>query len=132
MEQERVQKRLLELGVHLHLTRELVHVAQTSRGLMLQLGCVYTGQETELACANLLMVTMRDSHDQLYQQLLVRESEWAAAGIVQISPIGDSYAPGTIAAAVYAGHKAARQMDAEPLDDQVPFKREMMRLHQVD
>ena len=132
MEQERVQKRLLELGVHLHLTRELVHVAQTSRGLMLQLGCVYTGKETELACANLLMVTMRDSHDQLYQQLLARESEWAAAGIVQISPIGDSYAPGTIAAAVYAGHKAARQMDAEPLDDQVPFKREVMMLHSVD
>ncbi len=135
MEQVRIQKRLLEMGVHLHLTQEIAEVAQVAQkngsgsGLTLQLACIYTGKSTTLACANLLLVTMRDAQDQLYQQLLAREAQWAAAGIAHIRAIGDAHAPGIIAAAVYAGHKAAREMDAPPPEDQVPFRREMMMLH---
>ena len=38
--------------------------------------------------------------------------------------IGDCMAPATIAAAVYDGHRAAREMDNLPDPDGVPFKRE--------
>ena len=124
MEQARIQKRLLELGVTLHLTRELAEVSQTGDGLALQLACTYTGQTTPLSCANLLLVTMRDANDDLYQQLLARQHEWGLAGIKQVQAIGDALAPATIAAAVYAGHKAAREMDAPDTGDEVPFMRE--------
>ena len=38
--------------------------------------------------------------------------------------IGDCLAPATIAAAVYDGHRVAREMDNRPDPDSVPFKRE--------
>ncbi len=41
--------------------------------------------------------------------------------------IGDCLAPSTIAAAVYAGHRQAREMDEEP-SEAVPFRREMIAL----
>ena len=41
--------------------------------------------------------------------------------------IGDCLAPSTIAAAVYAGHRAAREMDAGPTGD-IPFLREVIQL----
>lgn len=136
MEQSRVQKRLLEMGVHLHLTRELAQVTREAQnggdGLALQLACTYTGQTSELRCANLLLLTMRDSNDSLFRQLQAREAEWAAAGIHQVQQIGDAHAPATIAVAVYAGHKAAREMDAESGGDAVPFRREMIALAQRD
>lgn len=131
MEQARIQKRLLELGVTLHLTRELAEVSQTGDGLALQLACTYTGQTTPLSCANLLLVTMRDANDDLYQQLLARQHEWGLAGIKQVQAIGDALAPATIAAAVYAGHKAAREMDGPDTGDEVPFMRETIALHEI-
>ena len=42
--------------------------------------------------------------------------------------IGDCMAPNTIAAAVYDGHRAAREMDNRPDPDSVPFKREQTLL----
>jgi dimethylamine/trimethylamine dehydrogenase len=47
----------------------------------------------------------------------------SAAGIVSITSIGDCLAPSTIAAAVYAGHRHAREFDY-PLTDAVAFQRE--------
>lgn len=136
MEQARVQKRLIEMGVKLHLTRELAGVTQTgatsgAEQLALQLACTYTGQSEPLTCASLLLVTMRDANDQLFNDLSARESEWAAAGIIGVQQIGDAHAPATIAAAVYAGHKAARQMDGPALGDEVPFRREIIALTPV-
>ena len=48
----------------------------------------------------------------------------SAAGIVSVNAIGDSLAPGTIAAAVYAGHRYGREFDL-PETDLVGFRREM-------
>jgi dimethylamine/trimethylamine dehydrogenase len=42
-----------------------------------------------------------------------------------VTAIGDACAPSTIAAAVYAGHRAARDLDAPALGDAVPFEREL-------
>ncbi|MBP7917422.1 MAG: hypothetical protein KAZ45_03040, partial [Arenimonas sp.] len=62
-----------------------------------------------------------------YQELLARENEWRAAGIAQVSCIGDALAPGLIAHAVYAGHRFAREFEAAPGENgdsvDVPFRR---------
>jgi dimethylamine/trimethylamine dehydrogenase len=42
--------------------------------------------------------------------------------------IGDANAPGTIAAAVYAGHRYAQELDAPESGDAPPFKRDIVSL----
>ena len=41
--------------------------------------------------------------------------------------IGDCLAPGTIAAAVYGGHRYARELGETP-QDAMPFRRELVEL----
>jgi len=69
------------------------------------------------------MVTARIPRDELYFALETDPEALASAGIVSLERIGDCSAPGTIAAAVYAGHEFARGLDvADPKD--APFRRE--------
>lgn len=76
---------------------------------------------------------MRDPCDGLYQDLLARQREWADAGIKDVRCVGDAFAPGTVAAAVYAGHRAARELDAVPASpDAVPFRRERIAIEGPD
>lgn len=128
LEQSRIQGRLLELGVHLHTATALTAVAPRSGGLALRLGSVHTSKRwATLDCASLVLVTMRDPCDELAQALHARRDDWLAAGLRSAQSVGDACAPGTVAAAVYAGHKAAREFDAEPGDaDAVPFRRELV------
>ena len=90
-----------------------------------ELACVFTGRKHELACAGLVTVTARLPEDALYRALLEAPEALAQAGIKSVTAIGDACAPGTIAAAVYAGHRAARDLDAPALGDAVPFEREL-------
>ena len=62
------------------------------------------------------------------QELLARQGEWAAAGLVSLRAIGDAWAPSTIAAAVYAGRRYAEEFEAPPIGDALPFKREVTGL----
>ncbi|MBK7144914.1 MAG: NAD(P)-binding protein [Xanthomonadales bacterium] len=129
MEQSRVQARLIELGVRIHTSRELAAVCAEGEALRVELACVYSGQREALQVAQLLPVTMRDPDEALYQALLAHEAEWMDAGVREVHCLGDALAPGTVAAAVYAGHKAARAFDEAPLDeDAVPFRRERVDL----
>ena len=73
------------------------------------------------------MVTARVANDGLYLDLIDDPGALEAAGINRVVRIGDCYGPGTIAAAVYAGHKFARDLGA-PIADEVPFKRENVEL----
>jgi dimethylamine/trimethylamine dehydrogenase len=52
-------------------------------------------------------------------------TEWADAGVRDVRAIGDADAPGLIAHAVYAGHRAARELDAPADADAVPFRRHL-------
>jgi dimethylamine/trimethylamine dehydrogenase len=49
------------------------------------------------------------------------------AGIASVTRIGDCLAPATIAAAVYAGHRYARELD-RPATEGAPFARELAAL----
>ena len=109
-EQHRIQAKILGLGIEVETGTILASVADN--GVVLE--SVHTGQTRELESATVVMVTSRLPQDDLYYALVDRLS---------IQRIGDCLAPGTIAAAVYAGHSYAREMDA-PVPAGVPFRRE--------
>ena len=69
-------------------------------------------------------MTSRLPEDQLYQALKAREADWRDAGLKTVSRIGDCAGPATIAAAVFSGHRYARDLDAPFDPDAVPFRRE--------
>ena len=76
------------------------------------------------AASSVVTITSRLPNDELYEALSVQPDALTAAGIVSVNAIGDCLAPGTIAAAVYAGHRYGREFDF-PQIDQVGFRREM-------
>jgi dimethylamine/trimethylamine dehydrogenase len=100
-EQHRIQQRVLGAGVRLETGTSLASVGEGH----VMLECVYTGRALEVEAAGVVMVTSRIPQDGLYQVL---------AGRLDIRRIGDCLAPGTIATAVYSGHRCAREMDADP------------------
>jgi len=52
----------------------------------------------------------------------------AVTGPADAYTIGDAYAPGTIANAVWDGRRYAEELDGEPHGDAVPFRREVVEL----
>jgi dimethylamine/trimethylamine dehydrogenase len=88
------------------------------------LTCNSTGRELQCEAAALVMVTLRAPVNDLYFALVGQQQEHLDDLPFGISRIGDCMAPATIAAAVYDGHRAARELDNPPDRDAVPFKRE--------
>ena len=124
MDQPRIQRRLLELGVTLELSHS---VLGASAGEVL-IECAYTERERQLPCDALVLVTARLPNDGLGEELLARRADWAAAGVDSVRIVGDAYAPGTIASAVWDGHRFAEELDGPEPDDAVPFRREVTQL----
>jgi dimethylamine/trimethylamine dehydrogenase len=110
VEQHRIQARILGLGIVLETGTALASIG----GDAVILESIYTGETREVESASVVMITSRVPQDDLYHALVER---------IAIQRVGDCLAPGTIAAAVYSGHKYARQMDA-PVPIGVPFRRE--------
>ncbi|MDY4302407.1 NAD(P)-binding protein [Pseudomonas salmasensis] len=108
LEQHRIQRRLLQLGVTLVLSHTLVSVGP--HGVVA--GCVYTERPRRMPAASLLLVTSREPEQGLYQALKDTPERLQVAGIRTLALVGDCVAPGTIAAAVYSGHRIAREFDA--------------------
>jgi dimethylamine/trimethylamine dehydrogenase len=107
LEQHRIQRRLLELNVTLIASHTLVR--GMPEGVLV--GCAYTGRTRLIAAASLLLVTSREPEQALYQALNSAPEQLHAAGIHAVTLMGDCVAPGTIAAAVYSGHRIAREFD---------------------
>ena len=123
LEQTQVQKQLIELGVELAPQTDLAAV----HAGMVELSCVFTDRRTERACDSLILISERFPNDELYQFLEVESEKLSGAGIKTLKCIGDCHAPATIAAAVYSGHLAARELQAEP-QEEVPFLRERIQI----
>jgi dimethylamine/trimethylamine dehydrogenase len=115
LEQGRIQARMIELGVEI----VPLHSMDEIEGDTALLECVYTEAERPVKCASVVMVTMRRPEEALYQALI-------AQGLTP-DRIGDALAPGTIAAAVWSGHRYAREL-GEDVSADVPFKRELPAL----
>jgi dimethylamine/trimethylamine dehydrogenase len=102
-------RRLRELGVAIVTSR----AAGAYDGERLALDCVFTGNRDWLPAAGVVSVTARAPNDALYLALSEDPAAVARAGIRTLRKIGDCDAPALIAHAVYAGHRAAQEMDAD-------------------
>ncbi len=119
LEQGWIEQRLYEIGVNIIEKHALMSAANGEARIQ----HIQSGRERALPCASLLLVTMRLPNDSLYHDLAADAVRLQNAGIVSLTRIGDCLAPSTIAAAVYAGHRYAREADAPPVEG-VPFARE--------
>jgi len=124
MEQHRIQARLLELEVGIEASRALT--ATTAEGVAT--ACTFTGAEREIACDAAVFVTARLPEDSLYRELLARRGEWPDAGLRTVKAVGDCWAPGTIAAAVWEGRRYAEELDEPEAAVAAPPRREVTEL----
>ena len=106
-EHDLVYRRLAKAGVRIILNRELL----SFDGELAETGCVYTGAAETIAADNLVLVTCRAPRDALFHELQVAVEQGTEGAPRTLARIGDANAPAIIAAAVYAGHKYARELD---------------------
>src|SRR6185437_16047814 len=123
LEQHAIHKNLDSLGVDISLSRNVLEFD----GGRVVLQCTYSDRRSYLPAAALVTVTSRLPNDELNQSLAGLADAATGAGIVSIDTIGDSLAPSTIAAAVYGGHRYAREFDSPPTDE-VKCRRELTGL----
>jgi dimethylamine/trimethylamine dehydrogenase len=124
LEQAHIQRRILQLGIRIVAGRA---VSAAGAGEVVTV-CAYTGRAMRHAADALVLVTARLPDDGLKQALDARRADWADAGLVRVDAIGDALAPATIAAAVYSGHRYAREFDTVVDPDLPPFRREVAEL----
>jgi dimethylamine/trimethylamine dehydrogenase len=108
VEQARTQRRLLELGVEII----AAHGLSAFDGREAVLACAYTGRSRRIEADSVVMITARQPNDGLYRSLSERLSAGAEGVPKSLRRIGDCDAPAIIAAAVYAGHRYARELDS--------------------
>jgi dimethylamine/trimethylamine dehydrogenase len=108
-EHDLVYRRLAKAGVRIILNRELL----SYDGEQAETGCVYTGAAETIGADNLVLVTSRAPRDALFHELQEAIQQGTEGAPRSAACIGDANAPAIIAAAVYAGHKYARELDCE-------------------
>ena len=120
LEQEKFQARLLGLGVEIIVSQEIQRLEPGTATI----ASVYSqDHRRELTFDTIIMVTSRESDDDLYQDLLQHHHRFKT-----LRAIGDCNAPGTVAAAVYDGHSAARYLESEQDIYTALYRREMPAL----
>ena len=122
LEQHRIQARLMQHGIDIVTGHRLRAIDEDGASL----ACVYTGRPRELSVYTVVMVTSRLPEDALYQELAGDPGRLAAAGVTTLRRIGDCHGPATIAAAVYEGHRFARELGETAAE--IPFRRELAEL----
>jgi len=125
MEQHFIQARLLRKGVRIKAFSGLHEIYRDS----VMMSCVFTGSLETLATDAVVLVTARLPEDSLTLELDMRRSEWAPAGVHDVTTIGDALAPATIAHATYAGRRYGEECDAHELHEGAPeYRREIAEL----
>jgi dimethylamine/trimethylamine dehydrogenase len=115
LEQERIQSKLMRLGVKLFTQNVLNEIGKD----FVRLSNTVSGDKIELPRDGVVLVSDRKPNDELYQSLRASTALHSAQHELKI--IGDAEAPNIIAQAVFAGHLAAREFDEEKVDG-TPFK----------
>jgi len=120
MEQRRIHARLEAVGVTITPSNVLTIAAADH----VRFASVFSGRETTVPADALVLVTAR-----LPAADLMTELEPTDGG-PRVQAIGDALAPGTIAQAVWDGHRYAEEVDdpAAPNRDLAPFRREVVAL----
>jgi dimethylamine/trimethylamine dehydrogenase len=116
-DQDRVHQRIVESGVNIILNQ----VLESFDGKQATLSCSYTETRQTISAANLVTVTCREPKDNLYHELQQAIEDGVEGAPKSVKRIGDAEAPAIIAAAVFAGHRYARDLDNAP-DPDMPLK----------
>jgi len=119
----RVPGHLLGLGIKLATAQSVTWFDGTD----VTISCVHTEAEMTLKAASLVVVGQRVPTGTLYRDLMEGAGEDALP--FTLSRIGDSEAPGIVAAAVYAGHRYARELDMV-VDIDMPMRHEKVDVGQ--
>ncbi|MGB8983754.1 MAG: hypothetical protein WCC12_17930, partial [Anaerolineales bacterium] len=120
LEQERIQHKLMKLGVRLYPQTILSEIGNERVRLTNKI----SGEEVELTRDGILLASDRIPTDALYYAL---KPALAEGQLQSLRIIGDAEAPNTIAQAVFSGHLAAREFEEEPVEG-TPFKVERITL----
>jgi dimethylamine/trimethylamine dehydrogenase len=105
-EQYQTLKALYEADVRIVTDKGLV----SWNGSKATLECVFSGVESSIEADYLIPLTARLPNDALFTVLRSQQDQFHAMGGKTIQGIGDCIAPGIIAAAIYSGHQAAREL----------------------
>lgn len=97
---------LIEAGVEIVTNKTVIAATPGSA----RLACMFSGQESDLACDVIVPLTRRLPVSDLYNGLSAMEDDVNAAGIKSIKRIGDAEAPGIVAQAVHSGYRAAMDL----------------------
>ena len=116
LEQEKIQRQILEAGIEVVANSNLVGVRPGS----VDLACVFTGRRHTRAAEAVVLVTARRPKAELYDALVSQVGQGALRTLLRI---GDCYQPGTISTAVFGGRRAAEGLD-QPAADIVAFRTE--------
>ena len=114
LEQERIQHKLMRLGVKLYPQHVLIEIEKKCVSLVNTI----SGEGMELQRDGIVLVTDRISNDAMYYELKAALEE---GKLQSLRVIGDAEAPNIIAQAVFSGHLAAREFDEEKTEG-TPFK----------
>ena len=114
LEQRHIENRLLNVGIQILARHQLSEVGEG----WLQLTNTLTGEVGNHE-GSVVSVTARLPRDELFEVL---------KGKIPVRRIGDCFGPSIIAAAVYEGHRYAREFDTDIDPDAVPFNRTRHKL----
>jgi dimethylamine/trimethylamine dehydrogenase len=120
LEQERIQHKLMKLGVKLYPQQVLSEIGDD----YVRLSNSISGDLMELPRDGVVLVSDRVPNDSLYKSLKPALDE---GKLQSLKIIGDAEAPNIIAQAVFTGHLAARELDEEPVKG-TPFKLERIKI----
>lgn len=106
-ERWKVRTHLMALGISLELSQALT----SFDGREATLTCQFTLNERKVAVASVVMVTQRSPDDHLYHEILATVDGDVDKLPFTLKRIGDCEAPAIVAAATYAGHRYARELE---------------------
>jgi dimethylamine/trimethylamine dehydrogenase len=108
-EQYQTQQRLMQLGVQII----TAHGLDAFDGSKARLSCVYTERARVVEANAVVLVTARIPADGLYKEIAAEMESDTSGSVPTLDKIGDCDAPAIIAAAVYAGHRYARELGTD-------------------
>lgn len=117
LEQEFIETRLIKAGVEILARHQLSALEENKVHLQDNLN-----RKTVVREGTVINVTARLPRDELYNDLMADPDSLKASGIQSVRRIGDCFGPSIIAAAVYEGHRYARELGEDIDPDGVPFK----------
>ncbi|MGR3342501.1 MAG: oxidoreductase [Paracoccaceae bacterium] len=123
----RNRAKLVSIGVNIITAHDLTSFDGKSAALK----CCYSEDQRDVAAEWVVMVSQRRPNDALYQELLQRAQSGGGETPFSLKRIGDCEAPAIIAAAVYAGHRYARELDTT-VDPDNPLRHDRMSVFDAE